>query len=447
MSQELLTRSSCPDYRLRPRAFPVAMSRCLALCSALVLGCGGSGGGGGSGTGGSHPSASGGQTGSGGATASGGNTGAISSGGTVVTGGSVSTGVSTGGVAGSGGNTSTGGKSGTGGNTSTGGAPSTGGKAGSGGMVSTGGASETGGATGTGGSNSTGGSLGSGGATSKDGGLGSGGSTAGGAGAGGNSAGGSSGSRLDGGSGSSGPSAGCGKTPTLKNSPTQNTISGSRQFIIHWPTDYNNNTPYRLIFNLHGAGGSDTETSGNNYGLWSLSNGSTIFVSLSAAGGYWDGTTDTTYASDVLKAVEADLCIDTTRIMLEGFSQGAAMARVLACSFPGVFRAIVAHSAGGVNMPSTCQPIPYLGSLGLSDVAGNSQATQTDPFAKWNGCTIENLPTSSTGSHVCTNYKGCPAADPVIWCSFDGPHTPSPTDAGKSTSWMPSVVWPFMSQF
>jgi hypothetical protein len=63
------------------------------------------------------------------------------------------------------------------------------------------------------------------------------------------------------------------------------------------------------------------------------------------------------------------------------------------------------------------------------------------------GCTITTLPTAPTGGHVCTPYTGCPAADPVIWCSFDGPHTASPTDAGKSTSWMPSEVWPFLSQF
>ena len=114
---------------------------------------------------------------------------------------------------------------------------------------------------------------------------------------------------------------------------------------------------------------------------------------------------------------------------------------------PGVFRAAVGHSRGGLTAPATCQPIPYLGSLGLSDIAGNSQATQTDAFAKWDGCTSETLPTAPQGGHICTPYKGCGMDKPVIWCSFDGPHTPSPTDSGKSTSWMPAEVWPFLSQF
>jgi hypothetical protein len=86
-------------------------------------------------------------------------------------------------------------------------------------------------------------------------------------------------------------------------------------------------------------------------------------------------------------------------------------------------------------------------SLGLSDIGGNSQATQTDPFARWNGCTVETLPTAPAGSHVCTDYAGCPATDPVRWCSYDGGHTASPTDAGQSRSWMPEEVWAFVSRF
>ena len=249
------------------------------------------------------------------------------------------------------------------------------------------------------------------------------------------------------------PSAGCGKTPTLKNSPSapnQNTLmssGASREYLVRWPTNYDSAHPYRLILDFHGAGGKDTDNAPSYFGLFALSNDSTIFVAPSASGGTWDATADLTFVDEILKAVEGDLCIDTARVEIEGFSQGAAMVAVLACQRPGVFRAAVGHSRGGLTAPSTCQPIPYLGSLGLSDVGTNSQATQTDPFAKWNGCTVTTLPLAPTGGHVCTNYTGCPAADPVRWCSYDGGHTPSPTDAGQASSWMPSEVWPFLSQF
>ena len=75
------------------------------------------------------------------------------------------------------------------------------------------------------------------------------------------------------------------------------------------------------------------------------SQGSTIFIAPDAAGGLWSATSDTTFVSDILKQVEADLCIDLTRVELEGFSQGAAMSSTLACSLPGTFRAAIGHSA------------------------------------------------------------------------------------------------------
>jgi len=354
-----------------------------------------------------------------------------------------------------------------GGATSSSSAPSSGGATSSssaptsGGVTQTGGRSSSGGAaTGgtrpsstvtspaTGGS-STGGSTATGGTTTKA----SGGSSA----TGGSTSSSVGGTSSIGGASSSGgasdakPSSGCGKTPALKNSPSaanQNTLTSSgksRQFLIRWPDNYDKTHPYRLIIGLHGATGKDTDIGPSYFGLFPLSNNSTIFVAPSADGGLWSAATDTTFVDDILKAVEADLCIDTSRVMLEGFSQGAAMSWTLACSRPGVFRAAVGHSGGGVANPTTCQPIPYLGSLGLAE--GNGQNTQTDQFAKWNGCTITTLPRASTGSHVCTNYTGCPTADPVRWCSYDGGHTPSPNDAGQSSSWMPKEVWAFLSQF
>jgi len=240
------------------------------------------------------------------------------------------------------------------------------------------------------------------------------------------------------------PSPGCGATATLQSG----TITlGSRNYILNVPADYDSDHPYRLILGFHGANGRASDVAGDYFGLLPLSAGSTIFVAANADGGLWSAATDVAYVDQILEQVTAALCIDTSRIMMEGFSQGAAMAWTIACSRPNVYRAMVGHSGGGVASPTTCEPIAYLGSLGLSDIGGNSQATQTDPFARWNGCTVETLPTAPAGSHVCTDYAGCPATDPVRWCSYDGGHTASPTDAGQSRSWMPEEVWAFVSRF
>ena len=444
------------------------------LLFCFALGCSGSSGGSGTGTGGSHPSGSAGQPSSGGTTASGGTSsaggtatsigGTTSAGGATGTGGRTGTGGATGnaGTIGSGGTTQAGGTTSTGGRAGSGGATGSGGTA-VGGTTGTGGATGSGGSTATGGTGATAGATGTGGSSGaggRDGGVGRDGSTVDTSGTGGSGAAGSTGSTTDGGSaGAPVPSTGCGNTPKLSNSPsntsfTQNTltVSGkSRQFIVRWPVPYNNQTPYRLIIGLHGATGKGGDVAGSSssegpyFGLWDLANNSTIFIAPSADGGLWDATNDTAFVKQILDSVEADLCIDTSRIMLEGFSQGAAMSWTLACGLTGVFRAAVGHSGGGVANPSSCKPIPYFGSGGKQESV--TQTTQTDQFAKWNGCTVSSLPTAPTGGHACTSYTGCPAADPVRWCNYDGPHTPSPTDSGKTASWMPSEVWPFVSQF
>ena len=248
---------------------------------------------------------------------------------------------------------------GSGGQAGTGGASTTGGRIGSGGTTSSGGAS-AGGQPGTGGSSETGGRIGSGGAsavggTSADGGRsGTGGATASGGTTGGQL--GTGGSTVAGGAGggtSTGapiPSVGCSKTPTLKNSPgttkNYNQVASGRQYILRLPDNYDNNHPYRLILSYHWATGSasqvfDCTTEGINcyttqspfFGLLALANNTTIFIAPDGTGGLWKNTNDedVTFTDDILKQVKDDLCIDTSRIELEGFSMGGAMAMTLIC--------------------------------------------------------------------------------------------------------------------
>jgi poly(3-hydroxybutyrate) depolymerase len=386
----------------------------LGACVAFALGCSG---GGDSGTGAPSAGTSGGSAGKGGSSATG---GASGSGGTV-------------GVGGSGGTTGVGGASGTVGTAGTTGAAGTTGVAGGHpGSAGEGGKAGTG-VGGAGGSRAgSSGNSGSAGATGGSGGAG---------GAGGSSTGGAM------------MSAGCGKAPaTLKSAtvgqaaPTNSISVGGmdRQFLVRWPTTYVNSKAYPLHIGLHGANGNLSENGRDNFGLWTLAKDSTIFVTLAAVSGLWSGARDLEYADAVIKQVESELCIDTSKVVLEGFSQGAAMSWFLTGSRPGVFRAVIGHSGGGVSGIPALSPVAYLGSLGTQEMPNNSQMTQTDQFAKVNGCTIETLPTAQTGKHVCTPYKGCKDGFPVTWCSYDGGHGFQDTDSGSSTSWVPSTVWAFL---
>jgi poly(3-hydroxybutyrate) depolymerase len=269
------------------------------------------------------------------------------------------------------------------------------------------------------------------------------------------SSGSSSGSSTSSGSGSSSgggtqPSAGCGKTPTLKSSsssPNYNTITSggkTRQYLLRLPANYDNNHPYRLILGFHGATGSARDVGPSYFGLFDRSNGSTVFAAPDAVGGIWSAAQDTTLVDDMLEQIEGDLCIDKTRVEVEGFSQGGAMAITLACARPNVFRVALIHSAGGLPVPSTCQPVAWLSTLGND---GSGQTMTSDFFARTAGCTVETLPRPPSGGHLCSDYKGCSAGHPVRWCPYDGGHTPSHVDSGQRESWVPAEVWTFLSQF
>jgi poly(3-hydroxybutyrate) depolymerase len=269
---------------------------------------------------------------------------------------------------------------------------------------------------------------------------------------GGGTAGGAGGSAGTGGTNGVKMSAGCNKAPATLKSATVNQATpvntimvggASRQFLTRWPSNYDNKKAYPLHIGLHGANGNISENGRDNFGLWSLAKDSTIFVTLGAVGGLWSATSDLAYADAVLAQVESELCIDTSKVVLEGFSQGGAMSWYLTGSRPGVFRAVIGHSGGGVQGIPALSPVAYLGSLGTGE--GGGQNTQTDQFAKANGCTIDTLPRAETGKHVCTAYKGCKDGFPVTWCSYDGGHGFQDTDSGSNASWVPAAVWEFLT--
>jgi poly(3-hydroxybutyrate) depolymerase len=369
-------------------------------------------------------------------------------------------------------NPGTGGQSvGVGGSNGTGGSPpntGTGGAVGTGGVGNgAGGATGAGGAAGAGagGSTGTGGVVGSGGRTGQGGAL----EGSGGAG---------------GGAGSSGavPSAGCGKTRTLQDGNRTITSSGmSRTYNLKTPANYNNQHPYRLIFMFHWNFGSinaivnppdaDHNTDRPYYGLADLSGDTTIFVVpmgliTSTGGAGWDNPNnrDVILVDDMLAAVTADLCIDTSRVFTTGFSFGASMSYELACTRPTKFRGALVYEVGtlsGQNAAQCTTPVAWFQSEGIDDqvlsYAGNGLPI-LNVFTKANGCTPMTPPTPATNGHNCVNYAGCSAGHPIRFCNFgageNNPfnttlrgHYPVPKDPGQTTSWVPMEAWNFITQF
>ncbi|MFI6743471.1 lectin [Nonomuraea sp. NPDC050451] len=263
--------------------------------------------------------------------------------------------------------------------------------------------------------------------------------------------------------------AGCGRTPTLRSGPQSISTSGkNRNFILRIPDNYNNNTPYRLIFGFHWNGGTANDVDGGGtsgypwsyYGLRALSNNTAIFVAPQGFNNGWanSGGEDVTFVDDMIRRIEADLCVDTSQRFAMGFSYGGGMSYALACARATVFRAVAVYSGGQLSGCSGGNaPIAYIGLHGLRDPVLNISAGRSlrDRFVRNNGCTPQNPPEPAQGSltHIVTTYSGCRAGYPVAWAAFDAGHTPGPVD-GKpgdfepgEKSWTRPVVWNFFAQF
>lgn len=260
---------------------------------------------------------------------------------------------------------------------------------------------------------------------------------------------------------------GCGKAPTLT-SGTHTIQSGgrNRNFILRIPDGYDRNRPYRLVLGFHWLGGTATDVSTGRtvetgtwsyYGLQRLANNSAVFVAPQGLNNGWanNGGEDVTFVDDMIRRIEADLCVDTAQRFALGFSYGAAMTYALACSRATVFRAVAVQNGGQLSgCAGGSQPVAYLGVHGIRDtVLGISGGrTMRDRFVRNNGCTVQNPPEPARGSltHRVTTYSGCAAGRPVAWAAFDEGHIAAPQDGATgdsgSRTWLPGEVWKFFTQ-
>jgi poly(3-hydroxybutyrate) depolymerase len=408
---------------------------------------------------------------------------------------SISSGGAGGAAAGSGG-TGAGGALGTGGSGS-GGALGTGGS-GSGGAPGTGGSGSGGAPQGTGGAGK-GGEAGGGGGPAADAATGSGGSTSKG-GAGGGASGGTNGGASGTSTGTmpSGtpvPSVGCGKTSTINFTAVPNESGTSvgtgkggyvtvqvggqnRGFAMRLPDNYDNSKPYWLIFGFHWNGGNSKEvdSGGSNgyqmahFGLQKLSNNGAFFVAPDGLNAGWGGD-NLPFVDAMVKLIEENYCIDTSRLYANGFSYGGGMSYAIACARAKVFRAVAIYEGAQLSgCDGGNDPIAYWQMAGTTDnTCSIGMATpMRDKFMKNNGCTGPTTepprPSGISQPHICTDYTGCSSGHPLRWCVHPSGHgnaivdgtsdlynscaTPPKTcsDSCKCT-WVPEDVWKFFTSF
>ncbi len=245
------------------------------------------------------------------------------------------------------------------------------------------------------------------------------------------------------------PSEGCG-TPHAGGASEETIESAgtTRGYRLAVPEDYTGKKPLPLILNLHGLGSnaiqqaiySQLEEKGPERGYVVVTPNGTppaMFWNILAN---LDTPDDVAYASELIDATEAALCINTARVYSTGMSNGAGMSVHLGCQL-GDRLAAIAPVAGVNLLQGTGCPegkdlpviafhgqadgvVPYAGGASVGNIPVTPVEDAVAAWAKRDGC--KRQPTiESISEHVqLTDYSGCDKkTDVQLYTVSDGAHT------------------------
>ena len=264
------------------------------------------------------------------------------------------------------------------------------------------------------------------------------------------------------------PSSGCARTAH----PTSGTVSLrydgiNRSYDIVVP-DTRSGVPTPLVLGYHGFGGSPLEQEATGLAERALRDG---FVAVFPQGSNLGGSTpayfnletvdesllanDVGFTGALLDDVEADLCIDRTRIYAMGMSNGGMFVSTLACKLNDRIAAVA--PVAGVHLLPDCagRPMPIIITHGTSDPLipfDESDVGQIDPtgvfeqtaggsaqlhmfervwetpvtswvesWAKHNGCSLDAPEVTTIGNMVRrTAYTDCDNGGDVVLQAVEG---------------------------
>ncbi|KSW19118.1 PHB depolymerase family esterase [Cellulomonas sp. B6] len=248
-------------------------------------------------------------------------------------------------------------------------------------------------------------------------------------------------------------SAGCG-TPAGLTTGEHALVSGGveRTYRLDVPAGYDPDEPHRLVLAFHWWTGTSQDVVDRLfYGLQPLADGSTVFVAPQGVDDAWadaDGS-DVTFVDDVLREVEAALCVDPTQRFAVGFSYGGSMSHALACARADVFRAVAVLNGAEISgCEGGTEPIAYLGSHGVVDDVLPIERGRAlrDRALRTNRCEPQEAPEPAPGSgeHTVTRYT-CAEGYPVVWIASDSGHEWDARGTSREPTFVPGTVWDFFT--
>ncbi|KAK5991916.1 Bifunctional acetylxylan esterase/xylanase XynS20E-like protein [Cladobotryum mycophilum] len=179
---------------------------------------------------------------------------------------------------------------------------------------------------------------------------------------------------------------------------------GNRSYRIHLPSGYTSSKPWPLLVAFHGRG--ETPESIENYTQFSNETVNPNMVVVYPAGEHehWEGASystpgvsDKEFATDLVQHLQAQYCIDASRIYAMGRSNGGGFVDSLACSadHSGIFAAFAMDAAAlyneGTNT-TVCnpdeRPVPVFETHSMDDhtipyTGGKGDGGTVPPIPVW----------------------------------------------------------------
>lgn len=245
-------------------------------------------------------------------------------------------------------------------------------------------------------------------------------------------------------------SAGCDRAPALSRGEQTIEVDGeTRTFILDLPSDYDEGTPYPLLFGFHGRGFSAAEFRSAGYGnLLSVAGDDAIIVHPEALGNpelAWDvdSQDDVRFFDALLDELTGGLCVDEARVFAAGHSSGGYFTNLLGCERGDRLRAIAPVAGGGPfgdgGAPDCAGPVSAWIAHAEDDetVLFQNGENSRDFWIDSDDCDADSF--DDVSPSPCVAYEGCGAGLAVNWCEYDGGHDwPSFATRG---------IWSFFQQF
>jgi poly(3-hydroxybutyrate) depolymerase len=245
------------------------------------------------------------------------------------------------------------------------------------------------------------------------------------------------------------PSTGCGTAAgqalgSWEEQSALNVDDTNRQWWVWLPNGYDPEQAYPLIFTFHGCGGPD-----NIIPIQNAAGDDAIVVrGTGISDGCWTygGTgQDVQFFDAMLAELEANHCVDTSRVFSMGYSSGAWLTNTLACARGDKLRAAGTVSGGVVGNRGDC--VGDLARIFIHDAddttnrfVENGNEAELERLVELNGCDTEADPVSES-PEPCARYQNCDDENPVVMCLT------AEQEHGRQDALAIEAFWGFFSSF